>query len=271
MQVFLHLGFHKTGTSSAQMFLHENRELIWPKAALVLPGRIRAVSQAVFAHDFERDAAALRAITDAMREFLATMTLGPNRRIVISSENLLGPMPKGIGAAPYPDAVAVVRALLAGFARFAWPVEVTLYLSTRAQAPWVESLWAHQVRKDQPIPFTEDLEPFRARMARMTQADQLQALREGLADLRIVTQDMSRFDNLRFGAGQPFVDFLALPAAVQDRLRRVDHRNVAPSRAVTGELLALNRACLGEAELAAAKQAVLAQAGQAGTTERDEA
>ena len=271
MQVFLHLGLHKTGTSSAQLFLQENRELIWPRAALVLPGRIRAVEGAVFAHHYNRDGGALAAITAAMRDFLGTMALGPKRRILISSENLLGPMPRGLTPAPYPDAAAIIRALIAGFDRFDWPVQVTPYLSTRAQGPWVESLWAHQIRKDQMIPFTEDLESFRSRMNRVTQREQLAILHRDLMGIGLVTQDVSEFDGLPFGAGQPFLDFLGLTPAQRAAFRPVGRRNVAPPRAVTEALLQLNRQGLGEEALAAAKRALLAAAERETTSEKDEA
>lgn len=271
MQVFLHLGFHKTGTSSAQMFLHENRELIWPRAALVLPGRIREVAHAVFSHHYERDAGSLAAITAAMRAFLGTMVLGPKRRILISAENLLGPMPRGVTPAPYPDAVAIVRALIAGFDAFDWPVQVTLYLSTRAQGPWVESLWAHQVRKDQIVPFTEDLESFRARMNRVSQAEQLDILRRNVSGVKLVTQDVSGFDALPFGAGQPFLDFLGLTPEQRAAFQPVFRLNVAPPRAVTEALLALNRQGLDGDALAAAKRALLTEAGADTTREKDEA
>ena len=271
MQVFLHTGFHKTGTSSAQLFLQENRALIWPRAALVLPGRIRDVAHAVFSHHYERDAGSLAAITAAMRTFLATMVLGPKRRILISSENLLGPMPRGLTPAPYPDAAAILRALIAGFDAFDWPVQVTLYLSTRAQGPWVDSLWAHQVRKDQMIPFTEDLESFRARMNRVSQAEQLDIIRRNVPGVKLVTQDVAGFDAQPFGAGQPFLDFLGLPPGQRAAFQPVLRRNVAPPRAVTEALLALNRQGLGEAELAAAKQALLAEGGLETTSEKDEA
>ena len=40
-RIMLHLGLHKTGTTAAQSFLYENRELIWPHFALVLPYKTR--------------------------------------------------------------------------------------------------------------------------------------------------------------------------------------------------------------------------------------
>ena len=36
-RVLLHLGLHKTGMAAAQSFLHENRELIWPRYSLFFP------------------------------------------------------------------------------------------------------------------------------------------------------------------------------------------------------------------------------------------
>ena len=261
MQVLLHLGFHKTATSTAQAFLHENRALVWPRAALALPGRMQAVAQAVFSHGFARNADSAAAITAAMRAFLAGLTLTPNRRLIISAENLLGPMPLGLAPAPYPEAVASTRALLAGFDGLDWPVSVTLYLSTRAQATWAESLWAHQVRKDQLIPFCETLADFRARLDRVPLSEQLARLRAALPETRIITHDLADFGTMPFGAGQPFVDFLAPPREVQDQFRPVPPTNVAPSRAVTEELLALNRSGLFDLELSAAKAAVLARAG----------
>jgi hypothetical protein len=270
MQVLLHLGFHKTGTSSAQGFLHANRTLIWPQAALVLPGRIRPVAHAVFNHGFERTRTSLSEITTAMRGVLAAMTLGPKRRIVISSENLLGPMPLGLTEAPYPEAAAIVRALLDGFAGLGWSVEVTLYLSTRAQEGWAESLWAHQARKTQPVPFAEDLASFRARLGRVPLAAQLDSLRAGLPEGRFLVHDCADFAAMRFGAGQPFVDFLALPKPLQDQFRPVPRKNVSPPRPVTEELIALNRSALGADALAEAKRALLARAGWEQTDPREE-
>lgn len=261
MQVLLHLGFHKTATSTAQAFLHENRALIWPRAALALPGRMKPVEQAVFAHGFAPSAASAQGITAAMRAFLAGLTLTPKRRLIISAENLLGPMPVGLSAAPYPEAVASLRAILAGFDGLDWPVSVTVYFSTRAQAAWGESLWAHQVRKDQLIPFSESLSDFRARLDRVPLADQLAQLRAALPETQITTHDVADFDTMRFGAGQPFVDFLALPKQVQDQFRPVPRANAAPPHAVTEELLALNRSGLFDLDLSAAKAAVLARAG----------
>ncbi|PTV93774.1 hypothetical protein C8J27_11255 [Rhodobacter aestuarii] len=261
MQVFLHPGFHKTGTTSAQAFLHENRELIWPRAALVLPKRIRDVSQACFDYAETLGAFELREITRAMRAFLADMPLNPNRRMLISAENLLGRMPLGLRDTAYPGAVNILSALIDGFAGLGWPVEVTLYLSTRERTGWVESIWAHQARKTTGKPFTRDLDDFRAAMAPVSLEAQLAEIRAGLPDVALVTHDVASFNAMRFGAGQPFVDFLNLPNHIQDQFVTVERNNVAPPMAVSERFIALNRSGLAREERTAAKRAVLFQAG----------
>ncbi|RWR33029.1 hypothetical protein D2T29_08245 [Sinirhodobacter populi] len=232
MRVLLHPGFHKTATTTAQDFLHENRKLIWPHAALVLPARIRPVTEAVFAGT---------GITAAMTAFLRGLDLTPRRTILISGENLLGRMPRGLTGAPYPDAVPNLRALLAAFAGLGWPCEVTLYLSTRDQAGWEESLWAHHARKDRDEPFTDDLASFRARVGQVSLAEQLDRIRAGLPGLRILSHDIAEFAAMPLGPGQPFVDFLALPEAQLRAFRPVAARNASLPREMTERFLALNR------------------------------
>ncbi|MBZ4021042.1 hypothetical protein CKO11_01015 [Rhodobacter sp. TJ_12] len=261
MQVFLHLGFHKTGTTSAQAFLHENRELVWPRAALVLPGRIRAVSHACFQYASSLAPADRDEITRQMRAFLAGLPLTPKRRVLISAENLLGRMPLGLSEAPYPGAVDIIRALLEGFSGLGWPVEVTLYLSTRDQAGWVDSIWAHQARKTTGAPFTRDLEDFRAALAPVSMQAQLAEIRAAFPDMPLVTHDVACFDAMRFGAGQPFMDFLRLPKSIEAQFKTVERNNVAPPRAVTEQFITLNRSGLSRANLTAAKRAVLMRAG----------
>lgn len=242
MRVLQHPGFHKTATTTAQAFLHENRALIWPHAALVLPARIRSVSEAVFAGGD---------VAGAMARFLRGLALSPRRTLILSAENLLGPMPRGGTDTPYPAALPVLRALISALGSLGWPVDLTLYFSTRAQAGWEESLWAHHARKDRSPPFTDSLAQFRARIGRLPLAEQLARIREGLPGQRIISHDIADLAQAPFGPAQPFVDFLGRAAP----FRPVAPRNAALPRPVTERLLELNRRETGAA-LRAAKRAV---------------
>ncbi|SIS86492.1 hypothetical protein [Phaeovulum vinaykumarii] len=259
MRVLLHPGFHKTGTTTAQDFLYANRKLIWPRAALVLPWRLGALEAAVFAAAFDRADASLAAVTAEMAAVLADLDLGPRRTILVSCENLLGEMPRGTGHAPYPFAAPILRAVLAAFQALPWPVEVTVHLSLRDQAAWEESVWAHQVRKTaQIVPFTEDLAPFRARLSRVPLAEQVARLQKGVRGVHFDIRDLAALSAAPFGPAQPFVDFLRLSRAQMAEFALPVPANAAPPRAVTEQLLELNRTLTDDRALAQAKRALLA-------------
>ena len=150
-RVLLHPGFHKTGTKSVQQFLSANGPVIWPHAALILPNRIRAITQLAFASTRNPTADMLALLGDEMRRFLATLSLSrkgekPPRDIIISAENLAGPMPRGDGPG-YPALQAILTALTAALHDSAGAREVTIYLSLRDQQDWARSVHAHHARR----------------------------------------------------------------------------------------------------------------------------
>ncbi len=257
MRVFLHAGCHKTATTSAQGFLFHNRQRIWPHAALILPKRAQPVTRAVHGYLDDPTPVGLSAITGAMADLLAEMDLTPKRRLLVSAENLLGRMPMGLSPDPYPRAAPILRALLAGFERLGWPVEITIYLSTRPQAAWVESVWAHQLRKDHLFALTDDLPEFAARLSRVPLTEQIAQIAAALPDLTLQTHDLSDLAKAPFGPGQPFLDFLNLPAEKRAAFVAVPPGQIAPPRAISAELLALNRSGLDRRALAAAKRMLL--------------
>lgn len=257
MRVFLHAGCHKTATTTAQGFLFHNRERIWPHAALILPQRAQPVTRAVHHYLDEPTSTGLVQITQTMAAVLAEMTLTPRRTILISAENLLGRMPMGLTPEPYPDAAPILRALVSAFQGLGWPVEVTLYLSTRPQADWAESVWAHQLRKDHLFPLTDDLPEFAARLSRVPLAEQVARIAAALPDMTLISHDLSDLTRAPFGPGQPFLDFLDLPAEKCAAFVPVPPGQIAPPRATSAALLALNRSELERKALAAAKRALL--------------
>jgi hypothetical protein len=256
-RILLHLGFHKCATSSAQAFLHENRERIWPTCALALPYRLRPIANKVFWYRFERDEAALADLQASMRAFIRDLNLTPNRNLILSSENLLGQMPLGTLDEPYPIAVPVVRALTSAFEAIAWPCELTVYFSTRAHDDWVRSVWGHQARKRRNVRITDDLETFRARLSKVSLHDQLARIRAALPDLHIVSEDIDALAGAPFGVAQPFVDFLRLPPAKLAEFTPPPRANQGPGLALAEQLIELNRSDLDPDALHAAKDALI--------------
>ena len=257
-RVLLHPGFHKTGTKSVQHFLWSNGPLIWPHAALILPDRIRDLSRLAFACTRNPEPQFLGLLGDDLRAFLSTLSLArrnkPPRDIIISAENLLGPMPRGDGP-PYPAAVAILTEITAALRGAVAATEITIHLSLREQSAWARSLHAHHVRRLTGPRMTDSADDLAAALARWPLRD---LARMTIPGATVSATDIAALAGRTFGIAQPFVNFLRLPAATLDRLSPVPHLHRSDP-AVTDRMLALNRSALDDDGLEQAKRAFLAQ------------
>ena len=256
-RVLLHPGFHKTGTKSVQQFLSANAPLIWPHAALILPARIRAITQLAFACTRNPAPEILALLGDEMRRFLGTLSLArkggkPPRDIIISAENLLGPMPRGDGPV-YPQAQAILTALTAALRDTVAATQVTVYLSLRDQQDWARSVHAHHARRLTGLRLTDDVDKMHAALGRFPLAERAALAVPGAT---VMTADIATLSPQPFGIAQPFVDFLRLPPDALRQLVPVQYLH-RTDPALTDEVMALNRSTLDDAAWEQAKRALL--------------
>lgn len=259
-RVLLHAGFHKTGTTSAQDFLDRNRALIAPHAVILLHPPLTSVAHWVRDHALIPDPRRLQVIAEEFAEALAREPL-QGRDLIISHEELCGPMPLAKTAVAYPHAIPLLGTLIAALAGLGL-TELRLHFSLRDQAGWVDSVYSHQVRKQSKVRLTEDRDSFTARLMACRLEDQVAAIRAALPDVAVTTSDLSQAEGV-FGPACPFVDFLRLPPEVTAQLLPPRRLMVAPGRAVLARMLELNRSDLADEALAAAKKALL-QGGKQG-------
>ena len=261
-RVFLHLGFHKTGTTSAQTFLQENRKLIWPHHALILPKGAREImlDKAAMDHSIYQTPGTLKTFDRTIRKVLATLNFGQHRGLILSEENLAGRRPSQIPAQMYcatPELTeTLVRAVIDRFAPE--PVDITIYFSIRQPVEWMKSLWAHDLRKTR---LTEDFPTFRTRLE--PGSDLLRVVdqtRDRLPKHRVITHTLEQMAPHQYGSAQPFLDFLDLPAHKAARLIRTPVRGKRPDETELLSLLELNRSTLDEPELIQLKSNTIRQA-----------
>ncbi|MES0827884.1 hypothetical protein [Ruegeria sp. SCP11] len=261
-RVLLHLGLHKTGTTAAQSFLYENRELIWPHFALVLPYRTRnsGLSQAATNHSVYGTVGTLAEFGTQVRGFLETLDFGDKRGLIVSEENFAGLRPsrnieQGYAATPE-LAACLVDAIRHRFSN--QEVEITIYLSLRQRDGWLRSLWAHDLERMRQV---HDFDTYRLNM------DQLPPLEDTVDQIRnrlpsvIVTSDwLEELQLRRYGTGTPFAEYLDLPRDKANLLIPPSKVNNRLPEDVLAELLDLNRSRLGEAALIKQKTAIIERA-----------
>lgn len=269
-RVLLHLGLHKTGTTAAQSFLYENRELIWPHFALLLPYKTRklGLADAATRHSIYGTVGTLSDFSTQTRAFLATRNFGTRRGLIVSEENFSGLRPsrnieQGYAAAPDLTACLVdaVRDRFAGE-----EVEITIYVSLRQRGAWLRSLWAHDLQRIRQV---QDFETFRANMDRLPSLeDTVSEIREKLPSVTVTEEWLEEMQLRRFGPGAPFAEFLDLPREKRKLLVPPKQKNTRLPESVLAELLSLNRSRLDETALTRQKAQVIERAKSAmvGTT-----
>ncbi|WP_037311266.1 hypothetical protein [Ruegeria halocynthiae] len=261
-RVLLHLGFHKTGTTAAQSFLYENRALIWPHFALVLPYRTRdlGLSRAATNHSVYGTVGTLSKFGTQIRTFLDSLDFGDKRGLIVSEENFSGLRPsrnaeQGYAAAPELAACLVdaIRHRLSG-----QEVDITVYLSLRQRGSWLRNLWAHDLEHMRQV---RDIETFRAELDHLPPLeDTVARIREKLPSVTVQEEWLEDLQLRRFGPGTPFAEYLKLP---RDKARLLVPPTKVNNRLpedVLAELLDLNRSRLDEAALIRQKTAIIKRA-----------
>ncbi|NHF72633.1 hypothetical protein [Paracoccus xiamenensis] len=261
-RIFVHAGFHKTGTKTVQQFLQQNGPILWPRTALVLPARLREVTTRLgFWYQDLPEPEMLDRWQAAMETFLRGLDLAPGkagkpgRALIISAENMIGRMPDGSDPQPYPVAVDLLQRLLRALQVLPQPGEVTLYLSLRPHQQWLRSIHSHKALKDPGL--RDDLDRFCERFGASSITEEAQRIAAALPETQVITRDIQTLAGAPFGIAQPFVDFLDLPPDALAQLTPPGHVYRSADPALVGQLIALNRSGLNREALAAARQRLI--------------
>lgn len=136
----LHVGFHKTGTTSLQALLAANRARLGAVLVNHDDAAIMPLRAACLAFEKSRDPASGRAITAQARRLFDSVQ---GDRLVISSEILCGPIPspKRKGAV-YEAAAESLKWLQEG----AGGHSLRFHACTRNEGKWMSSLYRHLLR-----------------------------------------------------------------------------------------------------------------------------
>lgn len=256
-RVIVHAGFHKTGTTSAQEFLHTNRKHIIPRCALVLPNRLRR-GAARMAMRYSRFGTT--ALLDQFSADLhATLSkIEPkNRKVLVSDENLAGQMPGRDGHLDYASTPALMaRAEDVICDVFGHETDVVFHFTTRAPDDWLRSTYRHNLRTTR---LTMDAGEY---MDIYTPAADLEGITADVAHEvtgTVYTIDLADLDD-PLGPARPLIDLMELPKHLRNRLKSQLPQNKGSDDETSKALLALNRSGLSDAGLRAAKNDLLGKA-----------
>ncbi|MFC7703026.1 hypothetical protein ACFQXB_02315 [Plastorhodobacter daqingensis] len=244
IRVIVHAGFHKTGTSSLQLYFETHRRALGPwlsyygKADFPLAGTLaRTYAERPFA--WRR-----RAFRHAFRQFLAPIPAAP--MIVLSRETFAGVMPghrnwlgrtvKGYAYSAVPICGEIRTELMR---RFGPDTQVEFLLTTRERESWIRSVYGHLLRS---IHLTEDYEAFRARLpATLDLQHEAAEIARQLSPVRVHVAALEDYGTCREGPAAALLDLAGVPLDLRNRLPPARRANSGQSPELMAAFLRMNR------------------------------
>ena len=244
IDILLHPGFHKTGTSSIQHFLWLNREALAPHLAPIMLRHMNPVAR--MACRFSRHGNPLDLIdfVPEMDKSFASADLRPGQNIVISCEGLMGHLPGWPGVDSYSAAPTLASCAL-GYLYDRYPrARVRLLYTTRDATSWLFSAYRHHLRGQR---LRLSFDAFAERYAAAADLDAAIAnLKEALTPMPIETLSLSHAKTHPMGPGGALCELLDLPDSIWLALKPVGAGNTGPEESMWQQFLELNRSDLSD-------------------------
>ena len=228
-KIVLHIGFHKTGTSTVQQLLRTNRALLKPHLAMRLKPQM----------------------TDLLHATRGYSTL------VLSAEELSGHMPGRGALADYSAAPELARIYVEWAQRYFPACEVVIYASTRDPENWLRSAYGEHVKSSS---MTLDFTDFVARYGLAADLDGVVDDIAAAVPARVFRARLEAAQTQRLGPAQPLLDLCNVPPETMARIMPPPVANPALDQDVLLALLDANRTYTDRDARKAAKHAILAAA-----------
>ncbi|MEL7098037.1 MAG: hypothetical protein AAGM84_04340 [Pseudomonadota bacterium] len=261
-RVVLHIGFHKTGTSSVQAVLRANRAVLKRHAALRLKPQIKELLHGSRGYSTWRDPLSLAKTARRFDAMLGALPGMPRRALIVSAEELSGHMPGRGDLMDYGAAPELVR-VYAGSVRKRFPeAQLVIYAGIREAEAWLRSAYWEHVKSSSMV---LDFDAFADRYAA---AADFAAILDRVAERAEVDVTSGALEAHQDDALGPAAGLFAqcdMPPDILSALAPVPATNTRLPEAVLLDLLAANRAYADRDARKAVKKAILAaHAGEAG-------
>ncbi len=262
-QVIIHAGYHKTGTTSLQDFLYNNRKLLKPYLSYYGKGAFNGVGGLARIYAQRPFPWRLNQFRRGFRAFLADVPA--DGLIVLSRESFSGGMPghRRLGGALmtsyFGPSLKLARVMIAELRRkFGQDVEITFFYTTREREGWIVSVYGHLLRS---IRLKDDFANFRARFpALASPAEEARRMAGALAPVPVVTAALEEYGQHPEGLAAGLLDLLKIPPETRAKLIPAARENSGQNSDLRAAFLQLNTQNMSKARLKAAKLVLLNQA-----------
>ena len=259
-RVIVHTGFHKTGTSSLQSWLGQNRRALRPHLLFYGKADFLAAGSAARIYGQKPYPWRLRAFRRSFGQFLSKVPDAPV--IVLSRETFSGSMPghrrfparliTGYRSVAVPLGHQIIAALRD---RFGADVQITFLYTLREREAWIRSVYGHLLRS---IHLAEDFDTFRGRFPNLIDPRaEAEAIAKALRLQDVHYAALEDYGTRREGPAAAVLDLLDVPEALRATLAPAQRANGGQTPEIEAEFLKMNRASRDKAMLKKTKDAML--------------
>lgn len=256
-RIVIHAGFHKTGTSSVQQVLRENRSLLKPELAMRLKGQMKDLMHATRGYSTWRDPFTLAKASTRFGAVLDGLAVMPRRCLVISAEELSGHMPGRSDLVDYSAAPILLEQFSEQISARFPQAEQVVYFSTRDPENWMKSAYWEHVKSSS---MTLDFNGFTNTYASAANLDRIVSHVKKALKIDVHATRLEDCAHLRLGPADPLLDLCEITPSLRAKIAPQPKKNQRYDDAVLLALLDANRAYADRDERKAAKQLILAEA-----------
>ncbi len=258
IKILIHAGFHKTGTSTVQYALKDNKPVLSQHMQIYLGQDFPQLIEACHAFSVHPNSDGLELITDTAHAFFASLDPDDTRPIIMSCEGLSGIIPGRRSDINSYSAVPFITCALANAAsahldraETGRAEDVAFYFSTRDKQAWVHSCWWQNVRHGR---MRMDLDAFHdwIRGAKDMGAV-LQETATAVAPCGVISETLEVGSSMPQGPLTPILNLFNVPEMTRASLQLPERVNERPGPTLEKLLLELNRSELDNKALQNAK------------------
>ena len=255
-RIVIHAGFHKTGTTSIQKTLRENRTALEPDVRIVLRAGMVALCEAARGYSQSKSPLDLGLVQYEAAELLQRIEAHPGL-VLISSEDLAGHMPGRRGLKSYAAAPKLMQAIAGAAAEVLPDTEVSFIFTTRATKPWLNSCYVQHLRATR---ITQSVDEYIATHRTSAQLGKVvDSVAKLLPDHEVVQAALEDYADARLGPLDAVLDHAGISQGARRQIISLPPANTSPPQAKLDRLLELNRSDLSRDDLRAAKKALNGQ------------
>lgn len=253
-RIVIHAGFHKTGTSSVQHVLRDNRAALRPMVRSVLKGVMRDVLHASRGFSTWRDPFSLIKFRARFQTLLEKNAAMPQSTLCVSAEELSGHLP-GRGDLMDYSAAPDLAVEMASVAAECYPhAKVCFFYSTREPDVWLKSAYWEHVKSSS---LTLDWDAFDNKYRAAADLNGIVAQIAERVSCPVYHTPLEASRSLPAGPATPLLKLCGVPPNIIDTLTRSAPVNEQQDQTVLLALLAANRDYPERNARKAAKLAIL--------------